>query len=532
IGFAYKRSTLPCEKMETMRVTDFIREIFNRTQKRFEKTFMESHTVGMSMVVCISEHPGSYTTEHFECSSKSLESSNLRKQRLSRLEYIENGISRLIENAKKHKRVVNQSDEMCIFKREYQSQDENIIIDKQCENYNEFVDIKDLNDDMVKTEITENLFFKDITDNVKDNDGTFDKIADNDKIVDNDFPVYDTVTVDHDGTVDDEAGIESLDYDMKVDDNDATYVDDFLVDEAITDDHDRTNNDDGTVDDETAVENRCFDDDMGVDDNNSVDNDGIVGEENNLEETDKMKKYHCKECGKVYQTKSALNKHFRWHSGHLFKCKTCGKAYATRSDLKQHTLSQHKTKKGKGLYPCKECYKSYCTKSALNKHFRRHTGNLFNCETCNESYTTKADLQQHILSVHLNSKENIAQRNQEVVYICKECNKRYDTKSELSEHRRIHTCNITTHETMKGDELSNQLKSPEDDVNKRETNKNPFLKDDITNNAISDARRVTVVDEDTGDADDDDDDDDDERSTNDDNSGDDRSVDNDEVADY
>ncbi|XP_019761622.2 homeotic protein spalt-major isoform X1 [Dendroctonus ponderosae] len=83
----------------------------------------------------------------------------------------------------------------------------------------------------------------------------------------------------------------------------------------------------------------------------------------------------CVVCQRVLSCKSALQMHYRTHTGERpFKCKICGRAFTTKGNLKTH-MGVHRAKPPmRLLHQCPVCHKKYNNASVLQQHIRLHTG--------------------------------------------------------------------------------------------------------------------------------------------------------------
>ncbi|XP_015918432.2 sal-like protein 1 isoform X2 [Parasteatoda tepidariorum] len=83
----------------------------------------------------------------------------------------------------------------------------------------------------------------------------------------------------------------------------------------------------------------------------------------------------CVFCHRVLSCKSALQMHYRTHTGERpFKCKICSRAFTTKGNLKTH-MSVHRAKSPlRVLHQCPVCHKQFTNSLVLQQHIRMHTG--------------------------------------------------------------------------------------------------------------------------------------------------------------
>ena len=91
----------------------------------------------------------------------------------------------------------------------------------------------------------------------------------------------------------------------------------------------------------------------------------------------------CALCHRVLSCRSALQMHYRTHTGERpYRCKLCGRQFTTKGNLKTH-MSVHRGKPPlRILHQCPVCHKQFTNAIVLQQHVRMHT-------TVTESSTPK-----------------------------------------------------------------------------------------------------------------------------------------------
>jgi hypothetical protein len=82
----------------------------------------------------------------------------------------------------------------------------------------------------------------------------------------------------------------------------------------------------------------------------------------------------CALCHRVLSCRSALQMHYRTHTGERpFRCKLCGRQFTTKGNLKTH-MSVHRGKPPlRILHQCPVCHKQFTNAIVLQQHVRMHT---------------------------------------------------------------------------------------------------------------------------------------------------------------
>ncbi|KAF2362084.1 Zinc finger C2H2-type, partial [Trinorchestia longiramus] len=83
----------------------------------------------------------------------------------------------------------------------------------------------------------------------------------------------------------------------------------------------------------------------------------------------------CVICHRVLSCKSALQMHYRIHTGERpYKCKICCRTFTTKGNLKTH-MSVHRARPPmRMIHQCPVCHKRYNNAMILQQHIRQHTG--------------------------------------------------------------------------------------------------------------------------------------------------------------
>ena len=138
----------------------------------------------------------------------------------------------------------------------------------------------------------------------------------------------------------------------------------------------------------------------------------------------------CPECGKIYNKKSEMLKHYRSiHGGIKYPCIQCDHQATDRGNLQKHIQSKHEGIK----YPCSHCSYQATERGSLKRHIQsKHEGIKYPCDHCDYQARYQSDLQKHIESKHDGIK-----------YSCKQCDSQFTDRGSLQKHIQ------STHEGIK-----------------------------------------------------------------------------------
>ncbi|XP_029981712.1 zinc finger protein 37-like isoform X2 [Sphaeramia orbicularis] len=175
----------------------------------------------------------------------------------------------------------------------------------------------------------------------------------------------------------------------------------------------------------------------------------------------------CLECGKDYESQSALQAHHitthsetsaepdrvRYSGSQLLFCRRCSIQFNDKDKLEEHLKTHVKEKP----YSCPDCGKRFINESYIQIHQRIHTGEKpFLCSQCGRGFHTASSLKLHEMqhtgerpfacsicgkTFRINSylTAHYQTHMKDRPFICSVCGKGYSRAEELKVHHRLHT---------------------------------------------------------------------------------------------
>uniref|UniRef100_A0A8C8ZNR2 Zinc finger protein n=1 Tax=Prolemur simus TaxID=1328070 RepID=A0A8C8ZNR2_PROSS len=144
------------------------------------------------------------------------------------------------------------------------------------------------------------------------------------------------------------------------------------------------------------------------------------------------KEFKCKNCGKKFPVKQALQRHFEQHQGTCrgdarFVCKagSCGKRLKSKDALKRHQENVHTGDPKKKLV-CSVCNKRCSSASSLQEHRKIHE--IFDCQECMKKFISANQLKRHMIT-----------HSEKRPYHCEICNKSFKRLDQVGAHKVIHS---------------------------------------------------------------------------------------------
>ncbi|XP_040179335.1 zinc finger protein Xfin-like isoform X2 [Rana temporaria] len=134
----------------------------------------------------------------------------------------------------------------------------------------------------------------------------------------------------------------------------------------------------------------------------------------------------CEVCGKVFGSKSNLEKHLQIHTGQRpYPCSDCEKSFS----CKNHLITHQRSHTGERPFACNQCDRKFIKQQHLVLHQVVHTGEKpYSCPVCGKGFTRQSSVVKHS-SIHAEQKP----------FVCNECGKSYCQYASLVVHQRQHS---------------------------------------------------------------------------------------------
>ncbi|KAJ4441299.1 hypothetical protein ANN_11153 [Periplaneta americana] len=189
--------------------------------------------------------------------------------------------------------------------------------------------------------------------------------------------------------------------------------------------------------------------------------------------------YSCPACDKTFNTRSAIVRHYRTHTGERpFPCEYCHKMFASKSSVESHLLRQHNVNTESALacqekddhikesfyeelahtfdqlsrygedythseasnYKCHQCGSKFKHKSSLSAHAKCHeSSGLLPCPVIGCRRAERGFLLPRSVQAHL--------RNQHQRFLCANCGREFGSKQSLLEHEKLHSSQVPLEES-------------------------------------------------------------------------------------
>ena len=143
-----------------------------------------------------------------------------------------------------------------------------------------------------------------------------------------------------------------------------------------------------------------------------------------------IKPFKCDQCDASYAFNADLNVHKRMHKEERpFSCSDCGLSYKKSNHLSGHRKRVHgptKLTPPRQLVRCEVCQKMFKFKSSWKLHMRCHNTTTQSCVQCNTAYSNKRELTEHM-------------RSHDMCHTCTKCGKGFYKKTLLQKHMQAHS---------------------------------------------------------------------------------------------
>lgn len=134
----------------------------------------------------------------------------------------------------------------------------------------------------------------------------------------------------------------------------------------------------------------------------------------------------CRRCGIQFSEREKLDEHMKTHIKEKpYSCPDCGKRFINESYIQIH----QRIHTGEKPFLCSQCGKGFHTASSLKLHEMQHSGERpFACSICGKTFRINSYLTAHY-QTHIKDRP----------FICSICGKGYSRAEELKVHHRLHT---------------------------------------------------------------------------------------------